>query len=363
MIKPTSKLRLKILENHLEKSILKQIQYFSKLPNMSSFLNAVQNAVLVLNQKRQIVYANNKVLDLADVPEVELVYGLKPGDVWKCEHAMSSEKGCGSTEFCRTCGAAKVIRSSLRGIKKLSECRITKNESAEAIDLQVLGTPAEFEGKKYTIFSIQDISSEKRRNALEQIFFHDVLNTAGGIYGYAEILKDATPEEVMQYKDVFYLLTEKLISEIKTQRLLSAAENKELSLSLTKFNTHNFLEEMCTTYSNNHISKNKKVIVDVDSDKQEITCDKIILGRIISNMIKNALEECESGQVVTLGNRIVDGYTEFWVHNPGLIPRDIKLQIFKRSFSTKGLGKGTRYLQHEITWAKILKRVCFVHLY
>jgi signal transduction histidine kinase len=31
---------------------------------------------------------------------------------------------------------------------------------------------------------------------------------------------------------------------------------------------------------------------------------------------------------------------EFFVHNPACIPRDAQLQIFNRSFSTKGSGRG-----------------------
>lgn len=30
----------------------------------------------------------------------------------------------------------------------------------------------------------------------------------------------------------------------------------------------------------------------------------------------------------------------FWVHNPSVIPLEVQLQLFQRSFSTKGLGRG-----------------------
>ena len=31
---------------------------------------------------------------------------------------------------------------------------------------------------------------------------------------------------------------------------------------------------------------------------------------------------------------------EFWVHNQGHMPRKVQLQVFQRSFSTKGAGRG-----------------------
>ena len=31
---------------------------------------------------------------------------------------------------------------------------------------------------------------------------------------------------------------------------------------------------------------------------------------------------------------------DFWVNNPAVMPREVQLQVFKRSFSTKGSGRG-----------------------
>jgi len=46
----------------------------------------------------------------------------------------------------------------------------------------------EFEDRRYSAFSIMDISHEKRRRALERIFFHDILNIAGGMQTYLEFM-------------------------------------------------------------------------------------------------------------------------------------------------------------------------------
>jgi len=62
---------------------------------------------------------------------------------------------------------------------------------------------------------------------------------------------------------------------------------------------------------------------------------------VIGNMVKNALEAATSGQDVSAGCREAEGAVEFWVHNPGFIPREVQLQIFQRSFSTRGPGGGS----------------------
>ena len=53
-----------------------------------------------------------------------------------------------------------------------------------------------------------------------------------------------------------------------------------------------------------------------------------------------ALEAAKPGQTVTLSCRQLENEVEFSVHNPVVMPKDVQLQIFQRSFSTKGSGRG-----------------------
>ncbi|MBY9021718.1 MAG: histidine kinase, partial [Candidatus Lokiarchaeota archaeon] len=43
---------------------------------------------------------------------------------------------------------------------------------------------------------------------------------------------------------------------------------------------------------------------------------------------------------ITIGCKVDGEKINYWVHNPGFIPQNIQLQIFNRSFSTKGHGRG-----------------------
>jgi sensor histidine kinase regulating citrate/malate metabolism len=57
-------------------------------------------------------------------------------------------------------------------------------------------------------------------------------------------------------------------------------------------------------------------------------------------MTKNALEACSPGESVILSCIKKGEMIRFSVKNPGEIPKNIALQIFQRSFSTKGSGRG-----------------------
>jgi len=57
-------------------------------------------------------------------------------------------------------------------------------------------------------------------------------------------------------------------------------------------------------------------------------------------MLKNALEASSTGGTVTIGAKAIKNTLEFWVHNESYMPRTSQLQVFQRSFSTKGKGRG-----------------------
>jgi signal transduction histidine kinase len=68
--------------------------------------------------------------------------------------------------------------------------------------------------------------------------------------------------------------------------------------------------------------------------------DKRLLSRVLRNMVKNALEATTPGETATLGCRLDADRIVLWVHNRTYMPENVRLQIFSRSFSTKGAGRG-----------------------
>ena len=58
-------------------------------------------------------------------------------------------------------------------------------------------------------------------------------------------------------------------------------------------------------------------------------------------MIKNAIEASAAGGKVSISCTAGSTVVTFSVHNDGAMDSDIRLQMFRRSFSTKGKGRGT----------------------
>jgi signal transduction histidine kinase len=312
---------------------------FSRVPLLSEFLNAVPDVVLILNSDRQAVFANQSLLNLIQGEWVQ-VEGKRPGEILDCVHAANNHGGCGTTEFCRTCGAVRAILSSLGGQHDVQECRIIRR-SGEALDLRVTASPLMIAGDQYSIFAVQDISHQKRRQALERIFFHDILNVAGIVMGYAELLDNQRyADDAERITDIIHRASVQLVDEIKNQRELLAAENGELVARPVILNSLKVLKNVKSFYDGHQVTQDNKIEITPDAASVGFTSDQLLLERVLGNMVKNALEASDSGQTVTLKCGVEENQVWFEVHNPAFMRREVQLQIFQRSFSTKGEGRG-----------------------
>jgi hypothetical protein len=319
-----------------------QAEIFQSVPVAGQMLNLVLSHVLVLNSCRQIIFASSSARELVGGRTLESCIGLRPGEALDCLHAGESLNGCGTSEFCSECGAVKAILSGLAGKKDLQECRMTRlvREGEQALDLLIQASPFEYKGENFTIVSVTDISHEKRRRALERIFFHDAINLAGGAAALLDFLVEQVPAGLHENAQLSHAAVLQLLEELESQRNLAAAERDELEVAVSPVTTLDLLEEIQSVYERHPASDGKHIVVAPSASSTVVYTDLILIKRVIGNLVKNAVEAVEAGQTVTLGCLEEEGRLCFSVHNQGEIPRDVQLQIFNRSFSTKGAGRG-----------------------
>ncbi|MFQ5433618.1 MAG: sensor histidine kinase [Anaerolineae bacterium] len=178
---------------------------------------------------------------------------------------------------------------------------------------------------------------------LERLFFHDIGNTAGAIQGLAELVEmTGSMEELDQFdfKNLLSHASHQLVDEIAAQRQLLAAEKGELTTQWGPLAAMDILEEVMQLYKNHLVAEDRLIRLDPKSKTVSLISDRALLGRVIGNMVKNALEAAHPGETVTIGCDRFTDKVRFWVHNPTFMPRHVQLQIFQRSFSTKGKDRG-----------------------
>ena len=307
---------------------------------IQGLLDAIPDILVAVNSTRQIVYANRSAVDFFQARDAGELWGKRPGEAAGCVHSNETPGGCGTSEACRVCGAFLAISRGLGGESSVEECRMMLTGGA-AMDLSVWARPFELEDEQFLFLSIQDISDEKRRQALEKIFFHDLLNTAGGLKSISEIIEGSAPGELRELREVIASLSEQLVDEIQSQRDLLAAERGELYVESRKVNSRDIVAKTITLYLKNQVCDGKTIHASEICDEILLSTDMGLLLRVLGNLAKNALEATPPGGTVTVGcHAPTENTIEFFVHNAACIPREIQLQIFNRSFSTKGSGRG-----------------------
>ncbi len=340
--------------------IARQAKLFADRKLLGVLPDVVPCILLAVNEHRQIVFANERFLDLlSPEPRQAGILGQRPGEVLGCVHAFEEHGGCGTTEACSFCGAADALLTGLGGRDKVEECRLLR-AGGQALDLRVWTTPVTIDGEKFTIFAALDISHEKRRQALERVFLHDVGNVASGLQWYAELLRRGKSDNGAEIHDAIGRLSRELLEEIDGQRTLLRAESGELVPAPEPLGSLQLLHDAVQLYRQHPASHGRQLAVHGDAQDITLVADRALLSRVLCNLIKNALEACRSEETVTVGSTARDGAVEFWVHNPGAMPREVQLQVFQRSFSTKGAGRGLgtygikllteRYLQGSVSF-------------
>jgi len=339
----------------------RQIGYFAGVSLTGRLLDSIPTIQVILNRQRQIVYANRALQEITGVADRQLLYGLRPGEALDCIHAHRSEGGCATGEACSTCGGALAILAGLSGENAQRECRITRccQGRTEAMDLQVRATPLHHHADCFTVFTVSDISHEKRRRSLESIFFHDMLNMVGSIRGFAELLRDYDLPDRAEVCGLIHAAAERVVDEIVAQRTLAAAESRELQVRPEAVSVVPFLRQLVEIYRRHEVAEGRELLLSQGLPEIIIVSDRVLLGRVLGNMIKNALEACRPAEKVTVSCRVGEGRVAFSVHNPAFIDPRAQLQVFQRSFSTKGPGRGlgtygmrllSEYLQGEVTF-------------
>lgn len=170
----------------------RQVLLFCNNMLLADVADAVPNFLMVLNKQREVVYANKQVIKLLQAKSMDDIKGKRPGELFNCTYADKMPAGCGTSEFCQVCGAVNAILGAQDGFQSVKECHLLTKDSI-AYTMQVWATPYKCEGETFVLFLLMDISDEKRRQSLERLFFHDIMNSAGGISGLAAILTRQAP--------------------------------------------------------------------------------------------------------------------------------------------------------------------------
>ena len=322
--------------------VRRQAEALKRDPVLVGLLDSMAIPILVLNAQHQITLANKSAQTLIPNRPLDQVIGLRPGEAFGCIHAEETPSGCGTSAYCTECGSLHAIWDCIRQEAGARECRMMRmvNGQMEALDLLVHAAPLTVNGDTYALVSLMDISHAKRRLVLERIFFHDVINVAGGVSGLLEQIASSAPEGLRSDLELARRSLQDMLEQIHLQRDLLAAEAHELRPAISRFDMVKLVRQVVDLYQHHPSAEGRRIVLLEAPSECMVQTDPVLLRRVLGNLVKNAIEATARGGVVSL--RVADkgNCAICSVHNDSVMPRQVQLQVFNRNFTTKGSGRG-----------------------
>lgn len=319
--------------------ILEEIVRFKQNSLLNQILEGFPDLTVIINKQRQIVAFNSKALVAFKTDNYFDIVGKRIGEAINCIHQGDNISGCGTSVFCRECGAARAIKlANDKQISRDEECRISVNTDSgtNALDFRVHTQIISYEGKQYTLFTVTDISSTKRKEALERVFFHDILNTIQAIKGFAELLPEINDtQEMTETSKIILSSSLQLLHEVEAQRSLQYAEDGILEPEISLISTHKILDGINEQYGKNPLYSDKHLKIEYPNEQVYFTSDFFLVVRSLNNLVKNAFEASLPNEVIKITTQRLENEIKFSVMNNKIIPQNVQLQLFQRSFTTK----------------------------
>ena len=327
--------------------LARQVAVMHSAENLLETINATSAMILILNQQRQILAVNPAVLALLGQEDDSLILGKRPGEMISCIHAEEEHYGCGTSKACSMCGAINAIlktQATGQPNKLPASISIFTNGLNISFDFEITVAPIVIKKENYLLLTMNDIRDLKRKEVMEGLFFHDVLNSVTILDSLCNTLldPDLSNEFFEEYLPQIKTVSNHIHKQIIFQRKLNDAENNTLLLELTKSDIIDQLKQELDFFTAS-LNKKKLVLKTVfPVEAFYIISDFTLIHKVVGNMLKNAIEASGLGETIELGFEPADanGNITIWVANPGYIPESSQLQIFNRSFSTKGKNRG-----------------------
>ena len=306
------------------------------------FLQHLPYYALILDCNRKIICSNRKFLADHDVPETGTLFNQGPGDVFQCENA--EEAGCGNSPNCIFCGIYRTLEESRKNMAVVTNsCKLfaRKDEFIKAYDFIARCSPVRTKNETVYLLTLSDVSAENRKQSLEKIFFHDVLNMVNGLKGLISYMYETNTQlEMNAHIEMLSSISDNLSEIICTQRDLMNAEKRELAVNFRQVSS----KEIITTVVRNSLfeDQNTQNIIHVRDNNPgfSLYTDPVLLSRVLLNMVKNALEANNTKPGVTIICSQKNGFGVFSVHNHAFIEDGLAKCIFQPMFSTKGQNRG-----------------------
>lgn len=332
-----------------------QSQLKVKKDRFEALINKLQQAVIYLDTKGNILELNKSLLTMIDSPSTEASKSINI-----LEYDPLIENGY-TTNYIE-CIDSKMITF---GENKY------KSKWGRELFVKYYFVPI-FENDEIVgaLSSIEDFTERKQmedelveakdkaeeNNRLKSAFLanmsHEIRTPLNGILGFANLIlkRDVTKDELDKYLTIIVKSGNRLNNTINDIIEISKLESNQVKLLPSKINVNDLLINLYDFFEHQCLEKHIELIMDYKIRDEEIIIetDQVKLNSIITNLLNNALKYTKDG-FIEIGINTNKTHIEFYVKDSGIgIPKDRHDAIFERfvqadiedkeAFEGSGLG-------------------------
>jgi hypothetical protein len=321
-----------------------ELSLLDSVPAVQRILNAMPAMAAVLNAQRQVVLANQKLVEFTGVEGPDGLAGLRLGEVLECVHSTETEQGCGTTPHCSVCGALRATLGAQMGRAQTRTCRMVRRSNAheEPVELEISATPIEIAGRTFTVLCAANGTDRVRRERLEYGILPQALVLAAEVEALSATVMSAgtAPDARQRAMSLLAVALRKFTRVIRSHDELIAAETGRLVIRRESVSARELLLRAAGELSLGDGSEGRVIRIEPASEDAVIDTDPSIVQRVLQEMLLNALEATVSGGAITAGYSVAEEHVDFHVRNPEEMERDVQLQVFSRAFTTRAPGRG-----------------------
>lgn len=298
-------------------------------------LKDLPSVFIILNEFRQVVYINADPLVTFNIKSPKEIVGYRPGECFGCEYSSTIKGGCGASAFCQVCGFNKVLLESEKNREATKgECLIML-KSGKSIALRVSSRPFIHRHEKFTFCMLENISHEKYRQTLEELFLNDLKNSISSLGSMSHLCRYISGEEC---GELLNGQVKRLKQETESFQIMLTAEKGDLESRFTQVSLEPLLDETVLEFQLDKDFRNKTIIQDTVACRTRT--DSTLLRRVVSNLLRNALEADNKDAPIILRCRKENDGVRIMVENNYCMPQDVQMQVFRKFYSTKAPTRG-----------------------
>lgn len=184
----------------------------------------------------------------------------------------------------------------------------------------------------------ENVAALRELNRMKEEFVavvsHELRTPVTALIGYAKTLRQPQFAEDPGMREEFLERMERqgdrLLRLVENLLTASNVENKELPMSVGRVR----IDDLCREIVEGLASDSDRVRLELDPDVPVLQTDRQLLGRVISNLVDNALKYSPEGTPCELGARGEgEDQVVFWVrdHGVGMAPEELN-RIFDRFY-------------------------------